>query len=64
MNTAERQLAEARKAWLDKHNAEMQLARLRRYARMTAGMKDDQRRYSEVLHNSINTLDRVLGGAQ
>lgn len=62
--TPEQQLADARKAWSDKRNAEMQLSRLRCYTRMTAGMKDDQKRYSEVLHKASTTLARVLGGAQ
>lgn len=62
--SAEQQLADARKAWADKLNAEAQLSRLRHYARMTPGMKDDHRRYSDTLHKASTTLARVLGGAQ
>lgn len=61
---AEQQLAEARKAWSDRARADAELARLRRYARLTAGMKDDQRRHSETLYKADQTLRRVLGGAQ
>ncbi len=58
---AERDLADVRKAWQDKRIAESQLARLRGYARLTAGMKDDQRRWAGVLSTAEATLTRVLG---
>lgn len=55
-------LEAARKAWRQKVEAEHQLARLRGYARLTPGMKDDQRRWSRQLHEATTTLARILGG--
>lgn len=60
---ADQKLDEARKAWRDKLAAEAQLARLRRYGRLTPGMKDDQSHHTAVLLNAESTLARVLGGA-
>ena len=59
-----RDLESARKAWATKATAESQLARLRGYARLTPGMKDDQRRWSGLLSESEATLRRVLGPGQ
>lgn len=56
-------LDEARAAWRVKRNAESQLARLRGYARLTPGMKDDQRRHLSALMQAEETLARILGGA-
>lgn len=62
---AERDLADARKAWRNKATAESQLARLRAYrGRPTPGMKDDMNRWSRLLTESDDTLRRVLGGAR
>ncbi len=62
---AERDLADARKAWRDKATAESQLARLRGYrGRPTPGMKDDMNRWSRLLSEADATLRRVLGGAR
>ena len=55
-------LDEARAAWRAKRTAESQLARLRGYARLTPGMKDDQRRHLSTLLKAEETLARVLGG--
>ena len=60
---AEQQLAEARKAWANRRDAEFQLSRLRRYGgRLTPGMKDDQQRHCRSLSEADATLARVLGG--
>lgn len=62
---AERDLADARKAWREKATAESQLARLRGYrGRPTPGMKDDMNRWSRLLSEADATLRRVLGGAR
>ncbi|HEY4530896.1 MAG TPA: hypothetical protein VIG97_11340 [Luteimonas sp.] len=61
--TPEQQLGAARQAWRNKISAESQLARLRRYARLTPGMKHDQMQHSRVLSEAEATLRRVLGGA-
>ena len=55
-------LAAARKAWKDKARAESQLTRLRGYKRMTPGMKDDYKHWSEVARQADYTLLRILGG--
>lgn len=55
-------LMNVRKAWNDKSTAEAQLARLRGYARLTPGMKDDQKRWAKALATAEATLSRVLGG--
>lgn len=60
---AEQQLADARQAWTAKHAAESELARLRRYSRLTPGMKHDQRRWFGQLTAAEATLQRVLGDA-
>lgn len=60
---AVRGLDEVRQALRDKATAESQLARLRGYARLTPGMKDDQRRWCASLSAAEATLRRVLGGA-
>lgn len=62
--TPEQQLAEARKAWAERRNAEVQLSRLRRYGRLSPGMKDDMQRHSMAAVRADATLQRVLGGAQ
>lgn len=56
-------LAEARRAWRAKREAESQLARLARYARMTPGMRDDRARWSARLGEAERTLARILGGS-
>lgn len=61
--SAEDDLAEARRAWRAKREAESQLSRLARYARLTPGMKDDRNRHSARLHEAEATLARILGAA-
>ncbi len=62
--TPEQQLEAARKAWRERRYAESQLARLRKYARLTSAMKHDQQQHSMVLQQADATLARVLGGGQ
>lgn len=62
--TAEQDLAAARKAWKDKATAESQLARLRSYSRLSAGMKADQQEWAGALTVAVATLNRVLGGTR
>lgn len=60
---AQASLAEARRAWRAKREAESQLARLARYARLTPGMKDDRNRWSKQAHEAEQTLARILGAS-
>lgn len=53
-------LAQARRAWRAKHDAEDNLKRLRNYKRMNAGMKHDQRVSAEQLAEAEKTLSRIL----
>ena len=62
--TAEQQLAEARRAWRERHWAEHELTRLRRYARLTPGMKADQQQHAATLRRAEETLARTLGVQQ
>lgn len=59
--SAEDDLAEARRAWRAKREAEHQLQRLARYTRMTPGMKDDRNRWSKQAHEAGEALARILG---
>lgn len=59
--SAEDDLAEARRAWRAKREAEHQLSRLARYTRMTPGMKDDRNRWSKQAHEAGEVLARILG---
>ena len=54
-------LAEARRAWRAKREAESQLARLARYTRLTPGMKDDRNRWSKQAYEAEQILTRILG---
>lgn len=53
-------LAALRKAASNKANALSNLSRLRRYSRMTPGMKADERRHREILNEAEKLIDHVL----
>lgn len=59
--SAREELEEARRAWRMKQAAEFKLARLRRYSRMTHGMKAEADRAASDLTDAWATLQRVLG---
>lgn len=61
MADAEKDLAEARKAWQLKCRSDASISRLRGYSRMTSGMKDDMNKALRVNAEAISTLNRILG---
>ena len=61
--SAESLLSQAKTAFRMKRSAERTLARLAKYARMTAGMKHDRSEAARQLASAEATLARVLGDA-
>lgn len=57
-------LLQVRDAMRQKQQAESQLARLRGYARLTPGMKDDQRRWLTQLCNAEAAIATAFGGGR
>lgn len=57
-------LLQVRDAMRQKQQAEWQLARLRGYARMTHGMKADQRRWLTQLSNAEAAIATAFGGGR
>lgn len=56
-------ISQARQAWRTKQDAEAHLARMRKYRRLTDGMKSDRSRHERRLAEANVTLRRILGDA-
>lgn len=59
-SSAETLLAQAAAAWTSKQVAESQLARLKRYQRLTPPMREDRGRYEQQLADATDTLNRIF----
>lgn len=62
MATDSEDLAEARRAWQARREAASKLDHLKKYSRLTAGMKDEKRIALTKFDNADQTLRRILGG--
>lgn len=54
-------LQQCRTAWRQLHDAQSQIDRLRRYARLSPAMKDDLRQWETARRDADATLRRILG---